>query len=114
LLSIEEVITNLMLNAIKYTPEEGNVTIRTLNLKNKVLVEIEDNGVGIPKEEKTKVFDEFFRGTNVKHIEEDSTGIGLSLVKSIITRNDGKIWIESEEGKGSIFRFTLPYYNLHK
>ncbi|MCD4684189.1 MAG: hypothetical protein K8R86_12970 [Bacteroidales bacterium] len=108
LLSIEEVITNLILNSIKYTPEKGDVTIRTQNLKNQVLVEIEDNGVGIPKEEHEKVFDEFFRGSNVKHIKEDSTGIGLSLVKTIINRNNGKIWIESEEGKGSIFRFTLP------
>ncbi len=108
LISIEEVVTNLILNAIKYTPEKGNVTVRTLKLKDEVMVEIEDNGIGIPKEEHGKVFDEFYRGSNVRHIEEDSTGIGLSLVKTIIDRNDGKIWVESEEGNGSVFRFTLP------
>jgi len=113
-LSIEEVITNIILNAIKYTPEKGNVSIRTLLIKDEVMVEIEDNGFGIPKEELSKVFDEFYRGSNVRNIEEDSTGIGLSLVKTIINRNNGKIWVESEEGKGSIFRFTMPTVSSEK
>jgi len=72
------------------------------------LIEVEDNGLGIPKDELAEVFEEFYRGSNVKNIEVDSTGIGLSLVKKIVDRHDGKIWVESELGKGSKFSITLP------
>ena len=107
-LSIEEVISNIILNAIKYTPEDGEVDVVASDKNDHILIEVKDNGLGIPEDELSQVFDEFFRGSNVKQIKEDSTGIGLSLVKQIITRHNGEIWVESELGKGSKFSFTLP------
>jgi len=107
-LSIEEVISNIILNAIKYTPENGEVYLVASDKKDHILIEVEDNGLGIPENELSQVFDEFFRGSNVKQIAEDSTGIGLSLVKQIIERHKGKIWVESELGKGSKFSLLLP------
>ncbi len=107
-LSIEEVISNIILNAIKYTPENGEVDIVASDKKDHVLIEVEDNGLGIPENELSQVFDEFFRGSNVKQITEDSTGIGLSLVKQIIERHNGEIWVESKLGKGSKFSLSLP------
>lgn len=107
-LSIEEIITNLLLNAVKYTNKNGFVKVNTIDNIDHILIEVEDNGLGIPGDELSEVFEEFYRGSNVKNIEEDSTGIGLSLVKKIVDRHHGEIWVESELGKGSKFCITLP------
>ncbi len=107
-LSIEETITNLLLNAIKYTPANGKVEINAKMEEGYVLVEVIDTGIGIPEEELPKVFDEFYRATNAKKIEKDGTGLGLSIAKQIIERYDGKIWVESEEKVGTKFSFVLP------
>ncbi len=107
-LSIEEVITNLLFNAIKYTAQNGKVEINAKNKKGCVLVEIIDTGIGIPEEELSKIFDEFYRATNAKKTEKDGTGLGLSIVKQIIERHGGKIWVESKENCGTKFYFTLP------
>ena len=107
-LSIEEVITNLLFNAIKYTAQNGEVKINAKNDKGDILVEIIDTGIGIPEEELPKVLDEFHRATNVRKIEKDGTGLGLSIAKQIIERHNGKIWVDSQEGIGTKFSFTLP------
>lgn len=106
--SIEETITNLLLNAIKYTPANGTVEINAKEDGDYVLMEVADTGIGIPPEELPKVFDEFYRATNAKKVEKDGTGLGLSIVKQIIERHDGKIWVGSQEGIGTKFSFTLP------
>ncbi|MHC4762172.1 MAG: sensor histidine kinase [Planctomycetota bacterium] len=106
--SIEEMITNLLLNAIKYTPANGTVEINAKEDGDYVLMEVADTGIGIPPEELPKVFDEFYRATNAKKIEKDGTGLGLSIVKQIIERHSGKIWVDSKEGIGTKFSFTLP------
>jgi two-component system phosphate regulon sensor histidine kinase PhoR len=106
--SIEEAITNLLFNAVKYTSSGGNVEVRAKNYDDNVLVEIADSGIGIPEEELLRVFDEFYRARNAREVEKDGTGLGLSIVKQIIERHSGKIWVESKEGLGSTFRFTLP------
>lgn len=106
--SIEEMISNLLLNAIKYTPENGTVEVASKNNENGVLVEIADTGIGIPKEEQCRVFDEFFRATNARRAERDGTGLGLSIVKYIVERHSGEIHVESEEGRGTTFTFRLP------
>lgn len=108
LLSIEEMITNLLLNAIKYTPAGGSIEINVRQSGDCVLVEIADTGIGIPEEELPKVFDEFYRASNARDIEKDGTGLGLSIVKQIIERHNGRIWVESQQGVGSKFSFTLP------
>ena len=105
---IEEVITNLLLNAIKYTAVDGKIDITAQNEGDYVLMEIIDTGIGIPEKELPKVFDEFYRATNAKKIEKDGTGLGLSIAKQIIERHNGKIWAESKEGIGTKFSFTLP------
>ncbi len=106
-LSIEEVITNLLLNAIKYTPPNGTIEINVKEDGPCVLVEVTDTGIGIPQEELANVFDEFYRATNAKKVEKDGTGLGLSIAKQIIERHNGKIWVQSEENSGTRFWFTL-------
>ena len=106
--SIEEAITNLLLNAVKYTPKNGVVTLKAGIDGRFVIVEIVDTGIGIPEEEITKVFDEFYRAGNAREVEQDGTGLGLSLVKQIVERNDGKIWVESQLNVGTKFSITLP------
>lgn len=105
--SIEEVITNLLLNAIKYTAENGEIKINAANDKDCILVEIVDTGIGVPQEELGKIFDEFYRASNAKKVEKDGTGLGLSIAKQVIERHKGKIWVDSQEGIGSKFGFTL-------
>jgi signal transduction histidine kinase len=106
--SIEEVITNLLLNAIKYTPAKGTVEVDLKDGEDCMLVEISDTGIGIPQEEQSKIFREFYRATNAREIERDGTGLGLSIVKHILERHGGKIQVESKEGCGTTFQLTLP------
>jgi signal transduction histidine kinase len=106
--SIEEVIMNLLLNAIKYTTANGTIEVNVKEDGGYILVEVVDTGIGIPREELPKVFDEFYRAVNAKKIEEDGTGLGLSIAKQIIERHGGRIWAESQENTGSTFSFTLP------
>ncbi|MDD5458016.1 MAG: HAMP domain-containing sensor histidine kinase [Phycisphaerae bacterium] len=106
--SIEEMITNLILNAIKYTPPKGHVSLIARNDMDSILVEISDTGIGIPKEELKKIFEEFYRASNARKVVKDGTGLGLSIAKQIVERHKGTIWVESEEGVGASFKFTLP------
>jgi signal transduction histidine kinase len=106
--SIEEMVANLLLNAIKYTPANGTVEVSAKNHEDYVLVEVADTGIGIPKEEQCKIFDEFYRASNAKRLERDGTGLGLSIVKYIVERHGGQIHVESNEGSGTAFRLTLP------
>jgi signal transduction histidine kinase len=106
--SIEEVVTNLLLNAIKYTPGGGTVSIGATNHSDCVQVQVADTGIGIPEEEQPKIFDEFYRATNAKMLERDGTGLGLSIVKHIVERHRGEISVESKQGIGTTFRLTLP------
>jgi signal transduction histidine kinase len=106
--SIEEMITNLLLNAIKYTLENGTVCIKATNHDDFIQTEIADTGIGIPRDELPNVFDEFYRATNAREVEHDGTGLGLSIAKHIIERHGGKIWVESKEGHGATFKFTIP------
>ncbi len=105
---IQEVIANLLANSVKYTPRNGKVSIKVNDKGNSILIEIRDTGIGIPSGELPKVFDEFYRATNAKKIEKDGTGLGLSIAKQVVKRHNGKIWVESEEGKGTTFFIMLP------
>jgi len=107
-LSIEEALSNLISNAIKYSPDESEIEINTIEVKDSVLVEIIDNGIGIPLHEQKLIFNEFYRASNVANIEKDSSGFGLSLVKQIIEKHNGGIAVESKISKGTKFKVTLP------
>lgn len=106
--SIEEAITNLLLNAAKYTPDKGNVTLSVKDRDDSVLIEVADTGIGIPEDEIGHIFDEFFRASNAIKVERDGTGLGLSIVKHIIERHNGQIQVESELNHGTKFTLTLP------
>ncbi len=102
------VIENLVTNAIKYTPEEGSVEIAVTVQKDDVLVSVKDTGLGIPEDQKEKIFTKLFRARNVRNMAQEGTGLGLYVAQSIIQHSGGKIWFESEENKGSTFFVTLP------
>ena len=102
---ISEVIINLLSNAIKYTPKGGHVTAGLGGDEKKIRFEISDNGPGIPRNYLKTIFDKFERITAEK---EEGTGLGLPIARDIIALHKGRLWVESEPGKGSTFIFTLP------
>ncbi len=112
-LSIEELFTNLMLNAIKYTPQGGRVVITAQDSGDFIKVDISDTGIGIPADEIGHVFEEFFRATNARQTEKDGTGLGLAIAKQIIERHGGQISVTSAPGEGSTFTFTLAKNPTH-
>jgi len=104
---LQQVLTNLLSNAINYT-DEGGILLRVTDAEDELRVEVSDSGVGIPPQDLPKLFHDFFRGSNVK---SDGTGLGLSLSRRIVEAHAGKMWAESpcpETGRGSRFTFTLP------
>ena len=105
---IPEVITNLLANAINYTNSGGKVDIFIETSPNELTTVISDTGIGIPKEAIPHLFNKFFRVSNQTQQAGKGTGLGLYISKSIIEKLGGKIWVESEIGKGSKFSFTLP------
>ena len=101
-------IENLFNNAIRYTPSGGEVVISLEGGEKEIQFSVKDSGVGIPKDQKERIFTKFFRATNAIRIETEGSGLGLFITKNIIEAHSGKIWFESETGKGTIFYFTLP------
>lgn len=103
-------VSNLLENGIKYNVPNGQVTV-SVEKKTEapfVQVNIADTGMGIPAEALPKIFTKFFRGENVVAKETEGSGLGLYMVKNIIKRHGGKVWVDSTEGRGSTFHFTLP------
>jgi signal transduction histidine kinase len=104
---LRSVITNLISNAIKYTPPDGRVDIRIHDEEQHVVLEIEDTGIGIPKEDQGELFTEFFRATNAKTVSKVGTGLGLAIVKATVEQHGGSIEVASKEGEGTTFRICL-------
>ena len=107
-LLVEEAIRNLLLNAIKYTPQKGTVSLSLTEGDACFTIEIVDTGIGIPPDDMDEIFNEFFRASNARKIERDGTGLGLSISKEVVERHGGKIWAVSDQQQGSAFSFTLP------
>ena len=106
---IVQTLTNLIGNAIKYSPNGGDIILRAhLNENQMVEASVQDNGLGIPKEAQSQLFNKFFRVDNSDRREIGGTGLGLAISREIIEAHGGKIWVDSALGKGSIFHFTLP------
>jgi len=103
-------VDNVLDNAIKYTPPGGKITVTLDYLKKTKEIEfkIQDTGVGIPVDQRERVFSKFFRGANVMRMDTEGSGLGIFITKNIIEAHGGKIWFESEENKGTTFFFTLP------
>ncbi len=104
---VEQVLTNLIDNSIKYTAEKGWVKISLRVEQERVIVEIKDNGLGISPADQERIFERFYRVDKARSSSQGGTGIGLSIVKHIIQNHQSKLTVESEPGKGSIFRFHL-------
>jgi signal transduction histidine kinase len=97
-------------NAIKYTPNNGQVTIKAFRHEDEIRVQVIDTGMGIPAADQPHIFEKFYRvrGDHVANIK--GTGLGLALAKSIIEKHQGRIWLESVFGEGSTFSLALPVY----
>ena len=104
---ISQVFINLIINSIKYGNEGGRTKISFIDLFDKVMVEVSDNGVGIAKEDIPRVFERFYRTDKSRSREQGGTGLGLSIVKHIMEAHDENITLRSELGKGTTFSFTL-------
>jgi len=109
---IKLVVQNFVDNAVKYTKSGGSVEVIAKNDKDKVTIAFKDTGVGIPEDQKARVFGKFFRAANVMRMETEGSGLGLFIAKNIIGAHNGDVWFESEEGKGSTFYFSIPIVNF--
>jgi len=108
---IRQVLNNLISNSLKYSNNNGKIEVDCRYEDEKIIFFIKDNGVGIPLNDQKRIFEKFFRAGNVITKETSGTGLGLYIAKAIVEGHDGKIWFESQEGKGTTFYFSLPKNN---
>jgi len=106
--ALEEVLDNLVANAIKYNRQGGWVKVRLLERNQEILVEVADNGIGIPPEHLPRIFDEFYRVDGRRNAPIKGAGLGLAIVKKLVETHGGTIAAESRVGEGSLFRISLP------
>jgi PAS domain S-box-containing protein len=101
-------VVNLVENALRYTPPQGNVSIHTFAERDQLAIEVRDTGIGIDQNDLAHIFDAFYRADKARSMDTGGTGLGLSIVKKIVEMHGGSIEVESETGKGSTFRVRLP------
>ncbi|MCC5891348.1 cell wall metabolism sensor histidine kinase WalK [Exiguobacterium sp.] len=104
-----QVIDNIITNAIKFSPEGGTITFRTMLRAKRLVVGIKDEGVGIPKSNLKKIFERFYRVDKARARNIGGTGLGLSIAKEVVSAHGGDIWAESEFGRGTTIYFTIPF-----
>jgi signal transduction histidine kinase len=105
---LAQVLDNLVSNALKFTPDGGSVSVRVAAVDGEAVVEVEDDGIGIPTEDQQLLFDRFFRSTEATERAIPGTGLGLTIAKAIVERHDGSIEVESVAGGGTTMRVRLP------
>lgn len=105
-----QVVVNLVHNAVKFSPDGGTVTVRAETWGDDVVVSVEDHGLGIPRAAQDRIFERFYKVDRARQRPEvgGGTGLGLAIARHVIEQHGGRIWVESEEGVGSTFRFALP------
>jgi two-component system sensor histidine kinase KdpD len=106
---IQQVLKQLLDNAVNYSPTGSPLTITAEVVSGKIVLSVMDRGKGIAEDEQARVFDKFYRG-RTSGDKVPGTGLGLSIAKGIIEAHGGKIWVTSEPGKGSVFSVALPIY----
>lgn len=104
-----QVLDNILNNAIKYSPEGGNITLSMKTTDTQLIVSISDEGLGIPKADLPRIFDRFYRVDQARSRAQGGTGLGLAIAKEIVKQHKGFIWAKSEYGHGSTFTIVLPY-----
>ncbi|WP_437974242.1 ATP-binding protein [Sorangium sp. So ce295] len=102
---LQQVLSNLLGNAVKFTPAHGEITVRARSLRDEVMLSVTDTGLGIAQEDIPRIFDRFWQA---RPTARAGTGLGLSIAKEIVEAHDGRIWVESSVGRGSAFFVTLP------
>lgn len=107
---IAQVLTNLLINAIKYSPNADKVIVKTALIKGKIVIGVKDFGIGISKTNQKKVFERFFRLNNTDTETFYGVGLGLDISSQIVRHHKGKIWVDSEVGTGTLFNFSLPLH----
>jgi len=104
---LEQVLLNLMNNATKFTPEGGNISVRVRKQDSGLVIEVQDDGIGIAKEQQSRLFKPYSRLSSDRQ-RHPGLGLGLALSKQVVELHGGRIWVDSEPGKGSTFSFFLP------
>lgn len=105
---VAQVISNLISNAIKYSPDGAAITVRARELAEQIVVEVEDTGYGIPPDDLPHIFEKFYRVQTGNHLAAEGTGLGLPIARLIIEEHGGTLTARSDYGKGSVFTITLP------
>jgi two-component system NtrC family sensor kinase len=103
---LRQVLDNVVGNAIKYSNKNGEVKVSIKSEGDQVILQVSDNGPGIPAQDQAHIFDKFYRGKNMD--KQQGSGLGLAIVKSIVDAHQGRIWVESTVGQGSSFFIVLP------
>ncbi|MCB1691924.1 MAG: HAMP domain-containing protein [Pseudomonadales bacterium] len=106
--ALDQMVTNLVDNAIKYTQADGNVILRLRTLGRMAVIEVEDSGIGIPEEEQQRIFERFYRVDRARSREQGGTGLGLAIVKHVAQSHKGSVMVTSQVNKGSVFTVRLP------
>ncbi len=109
---IGQVLTNLLTNAIKYSPSADIIRVKTILADGAVITSVQDEGIGIPQEKQAHIFERFFRVEGETQITYPGLGLGLYISAEFVKRHHGSIWVESEEGKGTTFFFSLPLTHI--
>jgi two-component system phosphate regulon sensor histidine kinase PhoR len=107
---IGQVLINLVHNAVKFSPEGGPVVIRVRQDRDEVVTSVEDRGIGIPKAAQSRIFERFYKVDRAR-VRGGGTGLGLSIARHVVAGHGGRIWVESDDGAGSKFSFSLPIYD---
>lgn len=105
---IDETVTNILFNAVKYTPEGGAVSLEARDKGSFIEISVADTGIGVPEVDMARIFEEFYRADNARATERDGTGLGLAFAKQVVEKHGGRIWAQNNPGGGTTFAFTLP------